>query len=480
MSKAPVSGSVGLARVALVSLGVAATATVALAAWTLAPQLRDGAWRWGAVALDTVGLLCACLVFGRSWSPRPELLTLGAAVAAYVFAVTAAAQDLEPVAFVTSGLASLLAVLVGVLHGAVASVAGPRPWPRALVPVVVVVTVATLLGHWLVSDRQQDVWLAALATLLAGAPAVLAVAVLGPLALGVRRMAGAGVRVAHTSALTASERVTALVLDGLATLVKGKHVASIDPIEESHLRNLKWFAGALEHASEHAVGQAIAKLSARGHLADVEQHPGLGISGSVDRHPVRVGEPTWIGLTPVEGPGITVAVEVDARPLGTITVLDTVRPSAPAAVSALTASGVSTVLLTSARPATAASVVAETGVATLVSRAETDVISVVDSSPGAVAVLSTDAPTLQADLLLGPRSPHLVLEECEISSAAVALRICRAIVPATGLATRVAVAAQLLAVLLAAAGLLAPWGAALVGLVGSLVMWGLVRRLLRA
>ena len=472
--------SPGLSRLALVCLSVAVTATVALAAWTVAPALRNGDWRWGAVGLDTIGLASACAAWGRPRLAQPGLLTLAAAFAAYAVAVVAAARGLSPVVFVTSGLASLLAVLMGVLSGAVAGVAGPRPWPRGVVPTVVALPALVVLAHGLLDGWGYSSWLAGVAMLLAAAPGALAVAVLGPLALGDRRAGAAGVRLAHTSAVAASERVTAIVLDGLETVVKGKHVASIDPIEESHLRNLKWFAGALQHASDDAVGRAIARLAGRGNVANVERHPGLGISGSVDRHPVRVGTPTWIGLTAVEGPGVTMAVEVDGRPLGTVTVLDTIRPTAPAAVGLLSADGVEPILLTGAAAATAVDVAASAGVATVVSRSEADVPALVTRHGNGVAVLSPSyADTGVAALVLGPASPQLIVAECAVDRAATAVRVCRSVAQATRQATRLALGWQAVAVLLAAVGVLAPWGAALVALAGSVVTWGSVRRQLR-
>jgi hypothetical protein len=468
-----------------VCLSVAATATVALAAWTLAPALRRGDWRWGAVALDTVALLCAVAVCRPALRrPGPELLAPAAAVAAYTLAVAAALDEAHSVAFVTAGLASLLAAFVALLSAALADIAGPRPWPRGLVPLVLLVAAAAALVHGLVGGWDSQAYAVGVTVLIAGAPSALAVAVLGPLWLGARRGAQAGVRIAHTCALPAAESVGVLLLDGLSTLVKGKHVASVDPVEESHLRNLRWFAGALEHASTDDVGAAIAKLSTRGNLSGVEQHPGLGISGSVDRHPVRVGEPTWIGLTPVEGPGITVAVEVDARPLGTITVVDTVRPAAPEAVQTLSQEGVEPVLLTGAPEHTARAVADETRVATLRSRADTDVDDLVGDLVGGLqregrglAVLSRTVATPDATLLLGPESPHLVLQECDVHAAATAILVCRSVARATRSSTYLALAWQGIAVLLAAAGLLAPWGAALAGLVGSVMLWGVVRRL---
>ncbi len=168
--------------------------------------------------------------------------------------------------------------------------------------------------------------------------------------------------------IEAVDRIDTLVIDKDRTVTTGElQVVSVDPVEPDHDRSLRWFAGALEHASDHPVGRAIAALSGRGQLTDVRHHPGLGISGSVDRHPVRIGSPAWIETTrPVTVPptvysppsrpavGTTVDVEVDGRPLGQITVWDRLRPDASEGLAALAGLGLRPVLVTGDGEASAA------------------------------------------------------------------------------------------------------------------------------
>ncbi|MCL2542285.1 MAG: HAD family hydrolase [Nocardioidaceae bacterium] len=162
----------------------------------------------------------------------------------------------------------------------------------------------------------------------------------------VRRARAAGIVFGGPGAMVAARRVDLVFLDRWGTVTTGELVVtSIDPLQADDDRNLRWFAAALEHASDHPVGRAIARLAAPGRLSRVEEVPGSGIGGSVDRHPVRVGRPGWLGMDEREGLGVTVGVEVDHRPFGYLTVGDEVRKDAAGSVRRLRDLGLDLVLL---------------------------------------------------------------------------------------------------------------------------------------
>ncbi|WGX97979.1 HAD family hydrolase [Nocardioides sp. L-11A] len=170
--------------------------------------------------------------------------------------------------------------------------------------------------------------------------------------LALRRSRQQGVGFRDLSALQAARRVDTVLLDRWGTITTGELVVSdIDPIEEGNERNLRWFAAALEHAADdHPVARAIARLAGPGRLTGVESFPGRGISGAVDRHPVRVGTPGWLGMEERDGLGKTIGVEVDHRPFGYLTVTDQVRADAALAVARLRAAGIQPILLSDGTP----------------------------------------------------------------------------------------------------------------------------------
>jgi cation transport ATPase len=155
-----------------------------------------------------------------------------------------------------------------------------------------------------------------------------------------------GIDLPSAAGLRRARDVDLVLLDRWGTVTTGElRVSAIESFDPDDERNLRWFAGALGHAAEDPVARAVARLSARGKLTSVQRHAGDGISGSVDRHPVRLGRPEWLGMPTREAVGVTVGVQVDARPIGYITVEDDVRPDARTGVERLRAAGVAAVLV---------------------------------------------------------------------------------------------------------------------------------------
>ncbi|MFE6646604.1 HAD family hydrolase [Nocardioides sp. NPDC057772] len=141
-------------------------------------------------------------------------------------------------------------------------------------------------------------------------------------------------------------RVDAVVLDRWGTVTTGRlAVTTVEPLDPDHLRNLRWFAGALEHEAEGPLARAVARLSPRGKVTDFSVVPGSGVRGSVDRHPVRVGRPSWVGMADRDDRGTVLGVELDGRPLGYLVVGDEPREDAGSSVSRLASAGVSAVLV---------------------------------------------------------------------------------------------------------------------------------------
>lgn len=182
-----------------------------------------------------------------------------------------------------------------------------------------------------------------------------ALALFVPRALGARVGRRAGVTGIGPTAPARWQQVRSLVMDPMRSLTTGHLVViEVSALDPDHERNVRWFAGALAHSYDDPVGRALAKLSGQGRLSNVSHEPGLGVRGVVDRHPVRVGDAQWLGLAPDWMPvvpeagdtmlGTTVAVEVDQRLLGRITVAEEVRRDASQQLDHLRRLGVTPVL----------------------------------------------------------------------------------------------------------------------------------------
>jgi P-type E1-E2 ATPase len=207
-----------------------------------------------------------------------------------------------------------------------------------------------------------DVVAIGLATFFASSALPLLAAQVMPGLAGVRRARGEGIHLA-ADALPIVARLDTVVLDKDGTVTTGAlRVISVDPLDPRDDQNLRWFAGALTHAADDRIGRAVARLATRGKLTNVEVIAGQGVRGSVDRHPVRVGEPQWVGVGAAAGIGHCVGVEVDGRPFGSITVGDAIRARAHEDIELLRSLGVEPILASTDSDANTRHVGAEVGI----------------------------------------------------------------------------------------------------------------------
>ncbi|WP_262852233.1 HAD family hydrolase [Mumia quercus] len=470
-----------------IALGAVTMLAVGVVLLCSTPVVRFPSWREVVVAAGSaVSLACV-------WSLRAEIvaelrrrrlalttLSLVAVAASCAWSVGALVTHGRTVDL---GVAAVVGVVVLACHGVHReATTGPTPVPAWVVPVALAVAAATV-GVWLAIDaRPARAFAAGVAVVIAACPGAIGLALPAAYRSGVRRGDALGVVIHDAATLAASRRVDVVVLDGLGTVASGKRVASVDAFVADHERNLRWFAGALEHASAHPVGKAIAKLSARGRLSGVETHPGLGISGSVDRHPVRVGRPEWVGIDVTERVGTTVGVEVDARPLGTITVVDAVRPTAKQAAANLRRLNVDPVLVTTANPLTAKDVAEQVGIDRFVAEAgatsTTTLVSELRDEGRTVAVLADESLVLDPSAGEDERST-VTLAEGDVAEAVTALTLARTIDAQVRTTLRAAAAYTAAAVAVAAVGVLPPMGAALALAASSLVVLASAMKLRR-
>ena len=309
-----------------------------------------------------------------------------------------------------------------------------------------------------------------LALLLAALPAAIA---LLPLTWWIarRRSRGEGITWLSRGALTAARRVDLVLLDRWGTVTTGElKVASVEPLDPDHDRNLRWFAGALGHAAEDPVARAVARLSTRGKLSGVEQYDGVGISGSVDRHPVRLGRPDWLGMEVRDGLGVTVGVQVDARPIGYITVADDVRLDAAEGVRRLREIGVEPVLVSDDTEKNTRHLAESCGIErwhAAIGPADRDALTAEHRDRGAVVASAGRKPVPSADLVLGlDVEDGARLTDLDVGRIATALALSRRCARAAARTRGFALAWGALGAVLAALGTLGVAGAAVAALAG--------------
>jgi Cu+-exporting ATPase len=249
------------------------------------------------------------------------------------------------------------------------------------VPVVIALAVATL-GYWLADTGDTTrAFTAAVAVLIIACPCALGLATPTALLVGTGRGAQLGILIKGPEVLESTRRIDTVVLDKTGTVTTGTmslvDVVPADGVDRGEALRL---VGALESASEHPIGRAIARAAAEiGDLPPVEgfaNHGGLGVEGTVEGHAVVAGRPSlladWSFPIPdalatalesevAQGRSV-IAAGWDGAAKALFVVADTVKPTSAEAVGRLRELGLRPILLTGDNTATATTVAAQVGI----------------------------------------------------------------------------------------------------------------------
>ncbi|MBB5106665.1 heavy metal translocating P-type ATPase [Streptomyces spectabilis] len=362
------------------------------------------------------------------------------------------------------------------------------------VPVVIALAVATL-GFWLGNGAGLTAaFTAAVAVLIIACPCALGLATPTALMVGTGRGAQLGILIKGPEVLESTKRVDTIVLDKTGTVTTGKMTllgtVVADGTDETDVLRL---AGALEHASEHPIAQAVAagaaaKVGALPTPEDFANVPGLGVQGVIEGHAVLVGREQllaeWVIPLPeglkkakdeAEAAGRTaIAVAWDGEARAVLEVADAVKETSAEAVRRLRDLGLTPILLTGDNKAVAASVAAEVGIAPehviaeVLPQDKVDVVKRLQGEGRSVAMVGdgvNDAAALaQADLGLAMgtgtdaaiEAGDLTLVRGDLRAAADAIRLSRKTLGTIKSNLFWAFAYNVAALPLAAAGLLNP------------------------
>ncbi|MFH9013916.1 heavy metal translocating P-type ATPase [Streptomyces sp. NPDC017943] len=228
------------------------------------------------------------------------------------------------------------------------------------VPVVLFLAVATA-GAWLgLTGDGVAAFTAAVAVLIIACPCALGLATPTALMVGTGRGAQLGILIKGPEVLESTRRIDTVVLDKTGTVTTGRMtLQEVHAGEGTDEKEVLRLAGAVEHASEHPVGRAIALGAAdrTGDLPGVEDFrsvPGRGVRGRVEGREVAVGR-LFDEVPPdlarvreeAERAGRTaVLAGWDGTARAVLSVADAVRDTSAEAVRELRALGLAPVLLT--------------------------------------------------------------------------------------------------------------------------------------
>ena len=234
------------------------------------------------------------------------------------------------------------------------------------VPIVIGLSLLTLAIWLLIGAPATAAFTAAVAVLIIACPCALGLATPTALLVGTGRGAQLGILIKGPQVLESTRRIDTVVLDKTGTVTTGQMaVASVHAAADSTDAEMLRLAGALEHASEHPIGRAIAaRAAAAGPLpavTDFENHGGRGVTGVVEGQTLAAGRYSWLHETwAIDAPDVlreaaddaeadgktAIWLAVDGRIGAVIVVADAVKESSRDAVTELRELGLTPILLT--------------------------------------------------------------------------------------------------------------------------------------
>jgi Cu+-exporting ATPase len=251
------------------------------------------------------------------------------------------------------------------------------------VPVVIALAVATL-AFWLGGGGGASfAFAAAVAVLIIACPCALGLATPTALLVGTGRGAQLGILIKGPQVLESTRQVDTIVLDKTGTVTTGKmqlvEVVTTSGVDRDEALRL---VGALEAASEHPVGRAIAAAAGEGLSAPegFRNREGLGVEGIVAGRSIVAGRASLLAEWGIALPeelaeaqeraeregrtAIAAAWSGQARAL--FVVADALKPTTREAVRRLRELGLHPILLTGDNERTARAVAAEAGIEAVV------------------------------------------------------------------------------------------------------------------
>jgi Cu+-exporting ATPase len=283
------------------------------------------------------------------------------------------------------GADSMLAQIIGLVEAAQAVKAPIQHLvdrvSAVFVPVVLFISVLTLLAWgWLTGDWQAAL-INAVAVQVIACPCALGLATPAAIMVGTGTAARHGILIRDALALETAHAVTVVAFDKTGTLTEGKPVLLAIEGDRVRLLTLAW---AVQQASSHPLAAAVAKTAQEegvmvAPVTDAQALAGRGVSAVLaDGTTVWLGNRRLVDEIEVDGTplaGVAAAHEAQGRTVswlvhglelvGLLVFGDQVKPGSRAAVARLAALGVQSVMLTGDNAGSAQLVAAATGIATV-------------------------------------------------------------------------------------------------------------------
>ena len=206
------------------------------------------------------------------------------------------------------------------------------------VPIVILVSLLTLVGWLLAGGSVQAAFTAAVAVLVVACPCALGLATPTAILVGSGRASQLGILIKNAEILEQTRSIDTMLLDKTGTVTTG--VMSLESVavpsaggspevDEASALSL---AASVESLSEHPVARAITSGAAdRGlsleSVTAFANQPGLGVVGLTARGGVLVGRPSWLASLGVDVPSSLLDAVREAEASGASAVVAALAPN---------------------------------------------------------------------------------------------------------------------------------------------------------
>ena len=206
------------------------------------------------------------------------------------------------------------------------------------VPIVILVSLLTLVGWLLAGGSVQAAFTAAVAVLVVACPCALGLATPTAILVGSGRASQLGILIKNAEILEQTRSIDTMLLDKTGTVTTG--VMSLESVavpsaggspevDEASALSL---AASVESLSEHPVARAITSgASSRGislvPVTAFANQPGLGVVGLTARGGVLVGRPSWLASLGIDVPASLLDAVREAEASGASAVVAALAPN---------------------------------------------------------------------------------------------------------------------------------------------------------
>ena len=212
------------------------------------------------------------------------------------------------------------------------------------VPIVILVSLLTLVGWLLAGGSVQAAFTAAVAVLVVACPCALGLATPTAILVGSGRASQLGILIKNAEILEQTRSIDTMLLDKTGTVTTGAMslesvaVPSAGGSPEVDEASALSLAASVESLSEHPVARAITSgTSSRGislvPVTAFANQPGLGVVGLTARGGVLVGRPSWLTSLGVDVPSSLLDAVREAEASGASAVVAALAPNLGSAAS---------------------------------------------------------------------------------------------------------------------------------------------------